>query len=144
MRKLAGICALAVLYGCTTFHGLKALEPSQASPGNPPLVADPRPMLRWEPASEAGTTYDLVIFEAVIADDRPIPGRIVYRRERLAAPEHRVEEPLAVEQDYFWTVRARRGVGVGEWARYDYQFGAQWKNSFYRFYVIAEKPKRPF
>lgn len=48
-------------------------------------------------------TYDLNVWEA----ERCERGRLVYARSGLAAPEHRLEEPLAAGQRYFWSFRAR-------------------------------------
>lgn len=48
-------------------------------------------------------TYDLVIAE----EDNLAPAKIVYRRDRLPAPKHRLETALQPSTRYFWTVRAR-------------------------------------
>lgn len=81
-------------------------------------VDSSRPNLRWEafpreldrkeldPAVLAeirDVTYDLRIWEV----ERCERGHLVYARSGLAAPEHRLEEPLASGQRYFWSFRAQ-------------------------------------
>jgi hypothetical protein len=81
-------------------------------------VDSSKPNLRWEafpreldrkkldPAVLArirGVTYDLKIWEA----ERCERGHLVYARSGLAAPEHRLDEPLAAGQRYFWSFRAQ-------------------------------------
>jgi len=34
-------------------------------------------------------------------------GRLVYARQGLTSPEHRLDEPLAAGHRYFWSFRAR-------------------------------------
>lgn len=66
-----------------------------------------QPTLRWSalpPQPEGGPpTYDLRIWRV----EDCVRAELVYRRRGLALPEHRLEEPLAPAQRYFWTVRAR-------------------------------------
>lgn len=81
-------------------------------------VDSSQPNLRWEafpreldrkeldPALLAkirDVTYDLKIWEA----ERCERGHPVYARSGLAAPEHRLDEPLAAGQRYFWSFRAQ-------------------------------------
>lgn len=84
-----------------------------------------QPTLRWETfpreidlgEEEAGASrfsdvsYELAVFEATRkwfgSDPRYVAGRRVYARAGLAAPAHRIEEPLTPCGRYAWTVRAR-------------------------------------
>ncbi len=56
-------------------------------------------------------TYDLMIWRA--EEEYPqeflqaYPGELVYRRQGLSEPWHKLEEPLAPTTKYFWTIRAR-------------------------------------
>jgi hypothetical protein len=47
--------------------------------------------------------YDL----RIAREEDSAPAEVVYRREGLPAPEHRLEQSLASATRYFWTVRAR-------------------------------------
>ncbi len=77
-----------------------------------------QPTLRWgefprrrdRETLDAGTlgklgavTYDLKVWQV----EDCVRSALVYERTRLARPEHRLEEPLAPGQRYFWTFRAR-------------------------------------
>ncbi len=48
-------------------------------------------------------TYDLRVWDAV----RGSRGSLVYERNGLKEPQHRLEEPLKPDSHYFWSVRAR-------------------------------------
>ncbi len=64
-------------------------------------------------------SYELKIWRVVLADEymvqdvfmpksqRRIPGDLVYSRQALPQPSHRLEEPLEPSTGYLWTVRAR-------------------------------------
>ena len=81
-------------------------------------VDSSRPNLRWEAfpreldrkeldpavlAKIGDVTYDLKVWEA----ERCERGHLVYARSGLAAPEHRLDEPLAAGQRYSWSFRAQ-------------------------------------
>jgi len=80
-------------------------------------VEDRRPTLRWQsfpratdsnaaPAEMGRVTN--VRYDLLIAREKDgTPAEIVYRREGLPAPRHRLEKPLEAATRYFWTVRAR-------------------------------------
>jgi hypothetical protein len=70
----------------------------QAFPREADLAAAPAEMRRVQ-----NVTYDLV----VARERNRAPAEIVYRRNGLPAPEHRLEVPLAQQARYYWTVRAR-------------------------------------
>lgn len=79
----------------------------------------PREQDRREAPGDMGRVqhvrYDLAISRAQSLGSGPL----AYARERLASPEHRLEQPLAAGR-YFWTVRARFELDgrerVSEWA----------------------------
>ncbi len=68
----------------------------------------------WAKASDI--TYDLRIWSE--ADGAP--GELVYERERLPHPQHRVEAMLKPDSTYFWSVRMRYVIGgravVSRWS----------------------------
>lgn len=76
-----------------------------------------RPLLRWEafprPGDVAGAAAEMgrlgkVSYDLIVASEANLaPAEIVYRRERLPRPEHRLESALQPGARYFWTVRAR-------------------------------------
>ena len=96
-----------------------------------PKVDSLTPLLAWEPfprasdraakpadmARVANVGYDLVIAR----EQNLAAARVVYRREGLATPEHRVEAPLEPGRRYLWTVRARFELDgrayLTDWAR---------------------------
>ncbi len=93
-----------------------------------------QPVLRWEAfpragdlkvapdemARVAGVRYDLVIARS----ENAAPGEIVYRRDGLAATDHRLETALEPGARYFWSVRARFVLDgrerVTEWSSVHY------------------------
>jgi hypothetical protein len=81
-----------------------------------------QPLLAWETfpraldreiASEVShVTYDLRVWDEEDCARRSL----VYRRNGLTGPEHRIEQPLKPGQRYFWSVRARFRVAGRETA----------------------------
>ena len=132
-RPCAIALALMTLAGCgTPAVGLRPAYPP--SPGEPSKLAEPekvvywwigwvdslQPTLEWEafPRESAGprgreqignVTYDLRIWRSLPADDpnEAVVVDLVYAREGLEAPRHRLEEPLLPATQYVWTIRAR-------------------------------------
>lgn len=124
---LWGTCWLAPVYPKVERHNiLEALARDLARREDAcleiPIFFSPvdslQPNLRWEAfprqldrekldpkvlAKVRDVTYDLNVWEA----ERCERGRLVYARSGLTAPEHRLEEPLAAGQRYFWSFRAR-------------------------------------
>ncbi|MCU0936434.1 MAG: hypothetical protein MUF66_10280 [Gammaproteobacteria bacterium] len=86
-----------------------------AFPGASDVAAAPEEMARVK-----GVRYDLLIAR----HDGGEPGEIVYRREGLAAPEHRLETSLEPDTLYYWTVRAHFDLDdrprVTQWASMDF------------------------
>lgn len=147
MTRVIAMSAAALLaVACsTTYHGLTPLSPKVEGPPHAswPVVGGLQPTLRWAPAAQSGVTYDLVIHEGVKAEsfwrgtERAV-GREAYYRESLTAPEHRVEQPLKPDTEYYWSVRTRTGDRVSDWSTYSYRrefiLARQWGDNIpYRF-----------
>ncbi|MCX7891449.1 MAG: hypothetical protein N2544_03640 [Burkholderiales bacterium] len=76
-----------------------------------------QPLLAWEafprdfdglaPGRVTDVVYDLRVFRSEPAGPVFTTGAMVYERTGLAAPEHRVADPLMACARYTWTVRAR-------------------------------------
>lgn len=100
------------------FSAVDSLQPTLAwSPF--PRAVDRQ---RLEPATLEkirDVTYDLRIWR----EEGCERGRPVYERSGLSAPVHRLEQPLAPESRYFWSVRARFVVEdramVTRWSHFD-------------------------
>jgi len=121
MKPLVAAVVLVVLAGCAVpVSGLRPVEP----PLRPSAYADPpifpeidslQPMLEWEPfdppeepqsdwASRLrNIRYDLQVWRL----EGNAPAELVYARQGLPEPFHRIETPLAPSTRYAWTVRAR-------------------------------------
>lgn len=81
-------------------------ESGRAMDGKPGARPPPPPALPnapWANAKDGDIVYDLRIWSVV--DDAP--GTLVYEREGLHEPRHRVETPLEPGSTYFWSVRMR-------------------------------------
>lgn len=135
---------LLMLTGCSrTFNVVKPVYPGIGSPPNfLTSVEDLQPTFKWEAAAEPGVSYDLVIYEIVVArtswDVKRSVGEKVYYKEALLETEHRITEPLQPGKEYCWSIRTRRGSLVSDWSRYDQFvfFGtgySQIKNAFFMF-----------
>ncbi len=119
------------------------------APIDPPLgftmapVADPHPTLRWQAfprdsdirmAPEAMGRVKNVRYDFFLAECRGAERRIVYRREGLPLPEHRIEPSLQPKTAYAWSVRARfeldgrerltewSGLALGAFPEFDRHF----------------------
>lgn len=131
MNRCISLIVLVIfvwLPACVTPYGTSEIRPLYPRVGNPnfPAKTDSlQPTLKWQPQPAPGTSYDLIIYEGVKTTSfwkgtkRSI-GRKVYYREGIKSSEHRVEEPLKPEMEYYWSVRERRDGAVSEWAKYNY------------------------
>lgn len=82
-----------------------------------PYADSVQPRLAWEafprdfdglaPGRVTDVVYDVRVFRSEPAGTVFTTGALVYERNGLAAPEHRVAEPLTACARYTWTVRAR-------------------------------------
>ncbi len=117
---LLWLLGLLVVTGCSTaVWGLRPEYPAVALSGTAFVEVDSlQPTLRWEAFSGPqdrdadkerllgrirNVTYDLKIWRA----EHNTPGQVVYTRQGLPEPWHRLEEPLEPSTKYFWTIRAR-------------------------------------
>ena len=140
MRTICyALLLLLCLAGCSpsmTYKGLKPVYPNfphawraGSLPSCIPDPVDTQLTFEWEKAPDPGTTYDLIIRDA-IRDKKTDPladiytynrGKRIYYREGLPETRHEIETPLEPDHDYFWSVRTRKGQQVGPWATYDWK-----------------------
>ena len=101
--------------GCwSTYPGLRPLEPE---PGT--TIETLQPTLRWEPAEEAGVTYDVRVEEALNSQAYRNPNDVPFYKEGLQTSACVVEPPLKPGRRYLWAVRVRKGSEVTAWSTYD-------------------------
>ncbi len=97
--KLAAIALMILAAGCAApVVGLKPIPPERVFS---------YPELQWEPlpGNAFGSRF---LVEEVRYDLRVFDGRLlIYSRDGLSEPRHRVEEKLIPGKAYSWTVRAR-------------------------------------
>lgn len=136
---------------CTTFYGVTPLYPEVGHPNFAAVVDTLQPTLRWKPSAESdATSYDLIIYECVKitaswqTPERRILGKEVYYREGLNQIEHKIEEPLKPDTEYFWSVRIRQGSKVSAWSKYNHEFFlgvgyARWTNLYFLFKTPSVK-----
>ncbi len=96
--QLSGESVLGDLFEWTAVDTLRPTLRWQAFPRTGDVALAPAEMARVREVS-----YDLVIAQEM----HQAPERIVYRRQGLPAPEHRLETALQPGTRYFWTVRSR-------------------------------------
>lgn len=128
MKKHFGIFLFLlafVMASCTSFRGVKPLYPEPGHPASPPKVESLQPTFRWEPSSDSGVSYDFIIYECLKVSDfwkgtsRSV-GREIYYRQGLNSTEHKIEETLKPDSEYYWSIRTRQGETVSPWALYNY------------------------
>jgi hypothetical protein len=110
---------LAVLVGisaCSTHQGIKPIQP-EVGHYSPVVVDSLYPIFRWQPLPEPDSQYDFGVFEVLSSGQA---GETVYYREGLKQPQHKIEESLKPNTNYYWSVRSRRGTAVGAWSTYDH------------------------
>ena len=120
--ELVWLAGLALVAGCSA-AAVRGLRPEYPEVPAFRLAAfievdSLQPTLRWEgfprpqdrDADKEGlldrirnVTYDLKIWRA----ENETPGEVVYTRQALPEPWHRLEQPLEPSTKYFWTIRAR-------------------------------------
>jgi hypothetical protein len=123
MKRIMGILMISglVFISCTgnRFTVVKPIYPEVTSDNNyPDPIESLQPTFRWDPSPEA-ETYDFVIYKAFkYKGFQRAVGREIYYREGLKEPEHKIEEPLAPNAEYYWSVRIRRGQFISNWSLY--------------------------
>ena len=115
--RIPFLLTLLVVTACATHRGIVPIQP-EVGHYSPTVVESLNPNFRWQPLAESETLYDFAIFEVRSSGQA---GQSVYYREGLKQPEHKIEETLKPNTDYYWSVRTRRGATVGEWATYDHK-----------------------
>lgn len=85
----------------------KPEDPSEYS-GEVAVVTSLQPSLRWEPFPGPGedVTFELTIWRAETGWSQVHRGSIVYERQGLTEPSHRIETALEPTTHYLWAVRA--------------------------------------
>lgn len=111
---LAGLVGLAA---CSIHKGLTPIAP-KVGHYSPVVVDSLYPTFSWQPSPEPETHYDLAIFEIL---DSGQAGNPVYFREGLKIAEHKIEETLKPNTNYYWSIRPRWGTKIGSWASYDHK-----------------------
>lgn len=83
-------------------------EDSRGDSGEVVSVTSLQPTLQWEPSPSGweDTTYDLIVWRAKTGWREVRAESIVYERERLTEPSHRIEATLEPATHYLWAVRA--------------------------------------
>jgi len=128
MRRVIFVFTISafVLVGCaTSFKGVKPLYPKVGLPSVPTSVDSLQPTFRWEPAPESDVTYDLIIYEGIVQGSfwkegvKRAVGREIYYRKGIKEAEHKIEETLNPDAEYYWSVRKRKGQNVSNWSLYD-------------------------
>ena len=117
---LRALFAVALAAGCTgSVPGLQPEDPpvqrTMGAPWGRFIEVDSlRPTLRWQPFPEPGGEGDAlarvqdVRFELRIwQTTNGYSGERVYERDDLTEPHHALEQSLAPDASYLWTVRAR-------------------------------------
>lgn len=125
INRLLLTIVLLVVAGCTSFQGIKPVSPEVGNPNFPTQTDSLLPTFRWEASAEPETTYDFIVYEGIKVESflegiKRSVGKEVYYRQGLKASEHKIEEPLQPDAEYYWSVRMRRGDKVSDWAKYDY------------------------
>jgi hypothetical protein len=114
MKRIICILMISglVFIGCTghRFTVVKPIYPELASSNNfPDPIESLQPTFRWEPVPGA-PTYDFIIYKAFIYKGNGMrgwphmqraQGQEIYYRQGLKEPEHKIEEPLAPNAEYY-------------------------------------------
>ncbi len=99
---------------------------------------------------EPDVQYDFIIYESDRLPFQYHPadwsiGSVVYYREGLKEPEHKLEEPLKPHRGYYWSVRVRRGENVSDWSRFtDYAcYGYYSRCGIYKYpFFVFQTPSK--
>jgi hypothetical protein len=138
MRRFifALIVGMVGFVACVTHQPLRPIYPqAQVIPEFPTPVNSLQPILKWKPLSEPNVSYDVIIYEGVRVqiphyflgtklveryENKLVTGKMIYYREGIKEPQHRIEEPLKPNAEYFWSLRARKGDIITPWSTLDY------------------------
>jgi len=121
------ICILTIgllgISACWSYSGIKPIYPQAMT--TPVITDSVQPTLQWTPTSEPNAAYDVIIYDVITAKTAAKPraiGKVVYYRERIKESQHKIEDPLNQDTEYFWTVRSRIGEKVSAWSTWSYFF----------------------
>ncbi len=120
------IIVLLGISACWSHSGLKPIYPQAMTS---PVVTDSvQPTLRWKSVSDSNASYDVIIYDVLktetSATNPRMVGKIVYYREGIKEPQHKIEEPVSSDTEYFWSIRSRTGEKVSDWSTWSYSFYA--------------------
>lgn len=131
-KQVQPICSAIWGLKCTReYYGVKPVYPEGVSNI---VVDNTTPILRWEPSSRGGITYDVVIYEeqkfarnemGVVKDS--LPGKRVYYAQGLTKTMLKKAPQLRPNTSYLWSVRLRRGQTVSTWSKF----------GFFNFYIVG-------
>ena len=126
------VCGVLVIASCAMWPRVRFNEISAKYPvgrWNPNTgmvmgehVDSLQPVLRWEPSTQPGVTYDVVIYRGeVVIRENLHARRKVYFRAGLTETNHVVQVPLKPKTLYCWSVRLRHGSDVSPWSQAIYE-----------------------
>lgn len=105
-----------------------------------PKVASLQPTLSWKSSEPGQTDFDIVIYTGIPSANSStfamvgyyVPAVQVYQREGISGLSHHVEQPLAPDTVYVWSVRTHNGTAVGPWSTYGFEGrGGAWGNNLW-------------
>jgi hypothetical protein len=101
-------------------YGVKPVRPIHRT-GEYTAIESLRPTFEWSPSTRPEVHYDLVVRQAVscrgtVLFREGLRGDVVLYEEDLSDPWFTVEEPLAPDTQYVWSVRFRQGDVVSRWS----------------------------
>jgi hypothetical protein len=115
----------AILYTGSATHdrATKFTAPTAASDSalTMPVIRIPtlKPTFEWTASKDSGVVYDLVICEGLTESHGYwIPGKTVHHRDGLTKTRYTLDNPLAPDTIFVWSVRARFGNRTSKWAEY--------------------------
>lgn len=116
VSKAIGVVTVAAcLCGCVQINKYGGLEPVSPKPGKvtTPVCESVTPTFQWKDKDAATKKYDVGIWKY----HNGLRGERVYYREGIQECSHTVEEPLALETPYYWSVRVS---GSPTWSTYSW------------------------
>jgi len=147
-EQTTGICGTEWGIECTRSNvGVEPIYPEL--PRNA-TVDSLTPILKWTPSSQAGVTYDVVVYEeqkiprnflGVIEDS--LPGRRVHYTQGLTQPTLKLRSSLQPGRTYFWSVRLRRGETVSTWSTFGFFdfFIVGWTSGYGQWFTFSTPGK---
>ncbi len=131
--KLIFVLSVVIINGCVSTKSYIGIEPVYPIPNalfgagylyeSLHVVKSLQPTLKWKMLATEGFSYDLAIWERPkLQRDLKYAGieynDLDYYVENIKDAQHKVTSPLLPDTAYMWTVRARKGKEIGQWAVY--------------------------